>query len=421
VSNQQNIAIIQFPGSNTERETFMACHRVGLNPIEFLWNELTESLSAFHGYIIVGGFSYEDRSRAGIIAALDPIMSQIKIEADNGKPVLGICNGAQILVESGLVPGLNNNRLGVALTDNKRVKGDLVVGVGYYNTWANLKMSASPNRCAFTRHLKKGDLINIPLAHGEGRFIVPEKLLDKMISNEQTVYRYSDNNGSIIDEFPINPNGSMYNIAAICNPAGNVMAMMPHPERTENGDAIFSSMKDYIESDCPVTDNKLLYELPDYEINQYEPRSNSIRWVIDMIITDNEAESVKNALNQLGHDVSIKRQTHWEISLDKKHDKAIEQIKLSGELYNSNKEFISEINSNKNTASLLIRQKEDMYGRVKFESLSKRFEIKELIELKRGIIWNVSVNGGNFKSVMNDILNTNILFNPLSYECYEIK
>lgn len=421
MSNQQNIAIIQFPGSNTERETFMACHRVGLNPIEFLWNELTESLSAFHGYIIVGGFSYEDRSRAGIIAALDPIMSQIKIEADNGKPVLGICNGAQILVESGLVPGLNNNRLGVALTDNKRVKGDLVVGVGYYNTWANLKMSASPNRCAFTRHLKKGDLINIPLAHGEGRFIVPEKLLDKMISNEQTVYRYSDNNGSIIDEFPINPNGSMYNIAAICNPAGNVMAMMPHPERTENGDAIFSSMKDYIESDCPVTDNKLLYELPDYEINQYEPRSNSIRWVIDMIITDNEAESVKNALNQLGHDVSIKRQTHWEISLDKKHDKAIEQIKLSGELYNSNKEFISEINSNKNTASLLIRQKEDMYGRVKFESLSKRFEIKELIELKRGIIWNVSVNGGNFKSVMNDILNTNILFNPLSYECYEIK
>ena len=421
MSNQQNIAIIQFPGSNTERETFMACHRVGLNPIEFLWNESTESLSAFHGYIIVGGFSYEDRSRAGIIAALDPIMSQIKIEADNGKPVLGICNGAQILVESGLVPGLNNNRLGVALTDNKRVKGDLVVGVGYYNTWANLKMSASPNRCAFTRHLKKGDLINIPLAHGEGRFIVPEKLLDKMISNEQTVYRYSDNNGSIIDEFPINPNGSMYNIAAICNPAGNVMAMMPHPERTENGDAIFSSMKDYIESDCPVTDNKLLYELPDYEINQYEPRSNSIRWVIDMIITDNEAESVKNALNQLGHDVSIKRQTHWEISLDKKHDKAIEQIKLSGELYNSNKEFISEINSNKNTASLLIRQKEDMHGRVKFESLSKRFEIKELIELKRGIIWNVSVNGGNFKSVMNDILNTNILFNPLSYECYEIK
>ncbi len=104
------IAIIQFPGSNTERETLIACHRVGLNPIEFLWNESVERLSDFDGYIIVGGFAYEDRSRAGVIAALDPIMKQIKIEAENGKPVLGICNGAQILVESGLVPGLENHR-----------------------------------------------------------------------------------------------------------------------------------------------------------------------------------------------------------------------------------------------------------------------------------------------------------------------
>ena len=113
-----NIAIIQFPGSNTERETLMACHRVGLNPIEFLWNELTEKLSEFDGYVIVGGFAYEDRSRAGIIAALDPIMKHIRLEAEKGKPVLGICNGAQILVESGLVPGLKNSRVGIALTDN---------------------------------------------------------------------------------------------------------------------------------------------------------------------------------------------------------------------------------------------------------------------------------------------------------------
>ena len=116
------IAIIQFPGSNTERETFMACRRVGLNPIEFLWNELAEKLSDFDGYVIVGGFAYEDRSRAGVIAALDPIINQVKIEAAAGKPVLGICNGAQILVESGLVPGLDGHRVGVALTDNKRVK-----------------------------------------------------------------------------------------------------------------------------------------------------------------------------------------------------------------------------------------------------------------------------------------------------------
>ena len=154
-----SIAIIQFPGSNTERETLMACRRVGLNPLEFLWNESAEKLTDFDGYVIVGGFAYEDRSRAGVIAALDPIIDQIKIEADKGKPVLGICNGAQILVESGLVPGLEDHRMGVALTDNKRVKGGHVVGVGYYNTWANLKMSAPPDRCAFTRQLNTDDFI----------------------------------------------------------------------------------------------------------------------------------------------------------------------------------------------------------------------------------------------------------------------
>ena len=226
-----HIAIIQFPGSNTERETLMACRRVGLNPIEFLWNDATEKLSEFYGYVIVGGFAYEDRSRAGIIAALDPIMKQIRLEAEKGKPVLGICNGAQILVESGLVPGLKNYRVGIALTDNKRVQGGHVIGVGYYNTWANLKMSAPSNRCAFTRHLNSGEWIKIPLAHGEGRFIIPNVLLEKMISNNQTVYRYCDDNGNIVDEFPTNPNGSMYNLAAVCNPEGNVMAMMP----TRNG------------------------------------------------------------------------------------------------------------------------------------------------------------------------------------------
>ena len=415
-----SIAIIQFPGSNTERETLMACRRVGLSPVEFLWNEPAEKLSDFDGFIIVGGFAYEDRSRAGVIAALDPIMKQIKIEAELGKPVLGICNGAQILVESGLVPGLDNHRVGLALTDNKRVKGDHVVGVGYYNTWANLQMSAPPERCAFTRHLKTGDWIKVPLAHGEGRFIIPDELLRKMISNGQTVFRYCDNNGIIVDEFPTNPNGSMHNLAAVCNPAGNIMAMMPHPERTKKGDAIFSSMKDFIENRNPVTDHTLSFDRPHYEVEDYKPKLEATEWIIDMIITDNEAASVHSALSHLGHDVSITRQTHWEISVDDERGSVLQKIDATGELYNSNKEFISEITSADNTASFLVRQKEDMIGRAKFESLTERFEIASITKIKRGVIWNVTVNGGNFEPVLNGILNTHILFNPLSHECYRI-
>ena len=420
MNTQINIAIIQFPGSNTERETLMACRRVGLNPVEFLWNEPAENLSNFDGFVIVGGFAYEDRSRAGVIAALDPIMKQIKLEAESGKPVLGICNGAQILVESGLVPGLANHRVGIALTDNKRVKGKHVLGVGYYNTWANLQLTASAGRCAFTRHLKIGEWINVPLAHGEGRFILPHDLLEKMISNEQTVFRYCDDEGIISDEFPTNPNGSMHNLAAVCNPKGNVMAMMPHPERTENGDTIFSSMKDYIENGNPISSHTLSFDRPHYEVKNYESNGDSTEWIIEMIITDNEAASVHNALNHLGFDVSITRQTHWEISTDGERDSILQKIDKTGELYNSNKEFISQTTSAKNTASFLVRQKEDMIGRAKFESLTERFEIDGISEIKRGVIWNVTVNSGNLENVLGNLLDTHILFNPLSHECYRI-
>ncbi|MDP6229599.1 MAG: phosphoribosylformylglycinamidine synthase I [Candidatus Marinimicrobia bacterium] len=415
-----NIAIIQFPGSNTERETLMACRRVGLNPVEFLWNDASESLSNFDGFIIVGGFAYEDRSRAGVIAALDPIMNQIKVEANKGKPVLGICNGAQILVESGLVPGLDSHRVGVALTDNKRVKGGHVVGVGYYNTWANLKMSVPPDRCAFTRHLNMDDFINIPLAHGEGRFILPEELLNKMIANDQTVYRYCDDDGNVVDEFPTNPNGSMYNLAAVCNPAGNVMAMMPHPERTKNGNSIFSSMKNFIENGNPTTNHLLSFNRPHYEVANYQSNDDAAEWIVDMIITDNEASSVQNALNHLGFDVSIARQTHWEISTYGNRESILKKIDKTGELYNSNKEFISKASTTENIASLLVRQKEDMVGRAKLESLTERFEIGDISEIKRGVIWNVTINGGNFETILKEILDTHILFNPLSHECYKI-
>ena len=414
------IAIIQFPGSNTERETFMACERTGLTPVEFLWNEPVQELSKFHGYILVGGFSYEDRSRAGVIASLEPIIDKLKLESESGKPILGICNGAQILIESGMVPGLRNYQVGAALTDNKRIQNNQIVGVGYYNTWANLKMGVEPNRCAFTRHMKKDDWMNIPLAHGEGRFVLPKPLLKEMIDSQQTVYRYCDNDGNVIDEFPTNPNGSDYSLAGVCNPQGNILAIMPHPERTPNGDAIFSSMLEYVNEGNPRTNHQLSSKKVPLEINDYK-NNNNTEWIIDMIINDNEASSVQNALTQKGYDVLLSRQTHWEIEIDENIDEILTKIDTTGELYNSNKEYLSEIKSNENTVSFLIRQKEDIHGRAKYESLTEKFGISEILNIKHGVIWNVIVNSGNFESTINSILETNILFNTLSYECYRIK
>ena len=139
-----------------------------------------------------------------------------------------------------------------------------------------------------------------------------------------------------------------------------------------------------------------------------------------MIITDNEALSVENTLNQLGHDVSISRKSHWEIHLKKKTSQAISLIEKSGEIYNPNKEFISKINIQKNTVTFLIRQKEDMIGRSKKESLKNRFKIGEILNIKHGVLWKIKVNSGDVESTTNKILQSNILYNPLSYECYRI-
>ena len=415
-----NIGVIQFPGSNTERETGLAIKRSSMRPVEVLWNANSEKVQGCDGYIITGGFSFEDRSRAGVVASLDPIIGILKEEAEKGKPIFGICNGAQILVESGLVPGTEKNQTSIALTDNKRIQNNHVVGTGYYNTWADLIISVPPESTAFTRHLNSGEIIHIPLAHAEGRFIIPDKLLIELINNNQTVFRYCDDSGEISSQFPINPNGSDYNLAAVSNSGGNVLAMMPHPERTKLGDKLFSSMREFIQQGTPTNNNKISYVPEKNTIDYYTPDDQASEWVIDMVITDNEAATVQNALQRMGLDATVNRQQHWEITTSGDPKNSLKKIEDTGELFNSNKEYISAITAKKNSASFLIRQKEDMHSQAKFESIRERFRINELVKLKRGVIWNISIKNTNFESVLNSIIDTNILFNPLSHECFRI-
>ncbi len=416
------IAIVQFPGTNTERETFMAVKRTGMEPVEFLWNNDYTILEKCDGYIIAGGFSYEDRSRAGIIASLDPLMKEIRKQAEAGKPVLGICNGAQILVESGMVPGLKNYQLGIALTDNKRTKEGHVLGTGYYNNWAHLFLSVPNDRTAFTRHLQQGQSIHIPFAHAEGRFVMPEKLLGELIENQQTVFRYGDYDGNITNEFPTNPNGSVYNLAAVCNPQGNVMALMPHPERTINGDLIFTSMREYITENIKLQENALAYSAGEYEIKPHKSDLNSIEWFIESIITDNKALSVQNALDRLQIPVTVSKQRYWKIDLSSNTSHEIENnINKSGELFNLNKERLVKFQNHSKTACYLVCPKEDLLGRHKKEILKHHFKISSLKDIQSGVLWNITVNDENYDETLNAALKTNIFFNPFSHDCYEIQ
>ena len=414
------IAIIQFPGSNTERETIQACLRVGLSPIEHLWNKPYTTLSEYDGYIIVGGFSYEDRSRSGIIAALDPIIERVRLESLKGKPVLGICNGAQILVESGLVPGLKNKQVGIALTENKRMVENEVIGVGYYNAWTYLKPFSKVKSCSFTLEIRPDDLFFIPLAHGEGRFVLRKGLYEHLKKNNQIPFKYCNENGEIIDQFPTNPNGSEKNIAAVCNADGNIMAIMPHPERSKNGDKIFKSMKSYISKKVLLSKKHIDFGDRRLILNQFQPDLKKTRWLINQIITDNEADTVEKTLNNLGLNVSISKMIFWEVDIENEKKAVLDKIKETGLLFNPNKEFIDQINLKNSFLYLLIFKKEDMVSKSIFNSLHNHFNLKQIISLKRGVLWKIKVNSGNIESVLINILKSNILLNPITYECYRV-
>jgi phosphoribosylformylglycinamidine synthase len=258
------------------------------------------------------------------------------------------------------------------------------------------------------------------LAHGEGRFIMSDEVLRDLIKNKQTVYRYCNQQGETLDEFPVNPNGSIYNIAALCNPKGNVMAIMPHPERTINGDPIFSSLKEYIQDKIKLSTSELNSIIPKPTVSSFSSKKGATELIIDQIITDNEASSVQKALQKRGFNVTIKRQNHWEVYVEGDIKSTLKSIELSGELYNSNKEFISELVKQKKTTSFLVRKKNDVLGQSKAETLRERFDMGGITKIKHGVIWNITVNEGNFETTLNELINTQILFNKISHECYRI-
>lgn len=415
------IAIVQFPGSNCERETILAVERAGMTPVEFLWNESHTKLREMDGYVIVGGFSYEDRSRAGIIAALDPVINEIRQQSDEGKPVLGICNGAQILVETGLVPGLKNNRLGMALTENKRILDGKILGTGFYNTWITMRPCNKPRPNAFTRYLTKDSILSVPIAHAEGRFVMPIELLQEIREEGLNVFQYCDEQGEVIDNFPVNPNGSLLNIAAIMNKSGNVMAMMPHPERTTAGDAIFLSMKDYIRERKDFRLDYLSYTPESVPIKLYNRKDNSHELLVKLIITDNYALTVQKTLHQIGIPVNVSRMVHWQI--DCNSPELVEKIKMTGVLFNERKEYLVDTNHGFDTTSCsyLVRPKDDLIGQQKVQMLQDHFSINGVDAIHHGILWIFKSEDAKIGELINSVLNTNIIFNPYAHRCHEYK
>jgi phosphoribosylformylglycinamidine synthase I len=209
-----NWGIILFPGSNTEIETEHVLRNVLGQQARCVWHR-ERDLTDFDALILPGGFAHGDYLRSGAVARFSPIMDSVAAFAESGKPVLGICNGFQILLEANLLPG--------AMLRNRSQQ--------FRCLWTNLRVENA--RPPFLTECRKGDLLRIPIAHGEGNYFADAETLARMETNGQVLLRYVDAQGNATEA--ANPNGSVDNIAGICNERGNVMGLMPHPERAAEG------------------------------------------------------------------------------------------------------------------------------------------------------------------------------------------
>jgi phosphoribosylformylglycinamidine synthase I len=205
--------IVVFPGSNCDHDTYYVLRKIIDVDVVFLWHKQT-SLDECDIIILPGGFSYGDYLRTGAIARFSPIMNEVINFAKNGGFVFGICNGFQILLEAGLLPGvmIRNESLNFVCKD--------------------IYLKIENNKTVYTKGISGKSSLKIPIAHGEGNYFADEKTLSELEANNQIVFKYCSNDGSIIEA--ANPNGSVLNIAGIINKNGNVMGMMPHPERSSD-------------------------------------------------------------------------------------------------------------------------------------------------------------------------------------------
>ena len=220
--------VVTFPGSNCDQDMIYVLESITDQEIARLWHK-DHDLQGCDFVVLPGGFSYGDYLRSGAIARFSPIMTEVIEFANKGGYVFGVCNGFQILCESGLVEGTlqhNNNQKFVC---------------------KNVHLRTETSDSLVTRSIDKGAVLNVPIAHGEGKFFAPSDVLKGIEDNDQVLFRYCDENGQITDD--ANPNGSINNIAGICNSNRNVFGMMPHPERAadpnlknEDGKKLFESI-----------------------------------------------------------------------------------------------------------------------------------------------------------------------------------
>jgi phosphoribosylformylglycinamidine synthase len=400
----KSVNVLAFPGTNCEIETVRAVRRAGFSSRILLWCAEEEEISSSDGLVIAGGFSFEDRGRSGIISAMHPVAEVVRNMAKRGKPILGICNGAQILIEIGLIPGLFSHNIEMSLSRNRREKDGKILGSGFYHDF--IYVTPEDKECVWTQY---EGILHLPIAHGEGRFVGNPEILSLLKKNKQCALLYCSKNGDIDPHFPVNPNGSSINLAAVSNPQGNVMAMMPHPERNEEGQQIFRSLHSFFSTNIssptipPVSQKQLRPTKALFS----QKKKYKAELYISLHITDNTEKSIEQVARNVfsKQALCLHRQLFWGIRGNGDIFSIVKKLLDSEEFFNENKEsvfcrigeeyyafeegkLIKEERRDFGEFALLSQEKDDILAQEKSAAIKKHIDIS--VELSSGVLWSFS-------------------------------
>lgn len=423
-------AVLAFPGSRPESETVRAFSRNVMEAEEFSWDDplLLDGgrLEDFDGYCLVGKWNGESGDRSSAIAARDPVMEKVKREASKGKVVMGIGRGAEILVESGLIPGYDNLELACAVVWTGLPQEGKGAEAGLRDRGVHLKNIAPKNRSAFNA---VAGLLELPFGHGEGQFVFGNPATLKALrGNGQILFQYCDGNGKGKPSVPLLPGGSTEAIAALCNPAGNVMAIISHPGRDPlgGGDAIFTSIREWIEGGYKAGHKSLGKLQTPEDIRPFEPAD--VEFLVRRKRADALERAVEGALREGGFGIGLTRYDYWKVNLFLGMDPggvAI-QILQSGVIADLGKCWVTvrigkavfsysgekglhpiEANSER---WLVVRDRFDAVGERKAEEIRKQVR-KEIESVGYGVLWDVEKAD---EKALYGIIRTKILYNPNS-------
>lgn len=418
------VAIIYFPGSTGISSVQRALTAVGLAHERVLWNT-TDSLNSYDAFILPAGCSYGNRIRPGVVAAHTAMMRQLKQAAGHGKPILGIGNGCQILIEAGVLPGVEPAVLAGATTMNVRKQAQDIIGVEFYHSKVYVKHVVADRRTVFTNGLPIGTVLPARVADTAGCFTFPEELALELERNQQIVLKYCTAEGAVLNDFPTNPNGAMWGIAGLCNPAGNVVGYIPELERDDQGTVMFAGLQRSLTRPFVPSGKPLQWQPGTATVKRYHPSVESLNIYVESAQTICAARMAEALLRQRDFHVNVQCKRYWEIwhDVDKQQLEVITKALVASSvlLNDAIDQYTVQLAPAGEAVRILVRDMNDYKGKYAIQQLRQKNSTLEINNIIQGTLWEVSFSEVVTEDRMNligQILQTYVFYNPYAQECY---